>query len=35
MPTLVPMNMSFLTFCALFLIPGWGEVMGLPAGPSG
>ena len=30
MPTLVPMNMSFGTFCALFLMPGWGEVMGLP-----
>ncbi len=32
MPTLVPMNMSFRTHCALFLIPGWGDVMGLPAG---
>jgi N-acyl-D-aspartate/D-glutamate deacylase len=31
MPTLVPMNMSFRTHCALFLIPGWGDVMGLPA----
>jgi N-acyl-D-aspartate/D-glutamate deacylase len=30
MPTLVPMNMSFLNFCALFLIPGWGDVLGLP-----
>ena len=30
MPTLVPMNMSFRNHCALFLIPGWGEVMGLP-----
>jgi len=30
MPTLVPMNMSFLNHCALFLIPGWDEVMGLP-----
>ena len=30
MPTLVPMNMSFRNFCALFLIPGWGDVMGLP-----
>jgi len=30
MPTLVPMNMSFLNHCALFLIPGWGEVMNLP-----
>ncbi|MBL7500898.1 amidohydrolase family protein [Frankia sp. CNm7] len=32
MPTLVPMNMSLGTFCALHLIPGWGEVMGLPVG---
>jgi N-acyl-D-aspartate/D-glutamate deacylase len=31
MPTLVPMNMSFRTHCALFLIPGWGEIMGQPA----
>jgi N-acyl-D-aspartate/D-glutamate deacylase len=31
MPTLVPMNMSFRNHCALFLMPGWGEVMGLPA----
>jgi N-acyl-D-aspartate/D-glutamate deacylase len=30
MPVLVPMNMSFSTFCALFLIPGWGDVMRLP-----
>jgi N-acyl-D-aspartate/D-glutamate deacylase len=30
MPTLVPMNMSFRNHCALFLIPGWGGVMGLP-----
>ena len=30
MPVLVPMNMSFGTFCALFLVPGWGEVMNLP-----
>ncbi|MGA8726375.1 MAG: amidohydrolase family protein [Acidimicrobiales bacterium] len=30
MPTLVPMNMSLRTHCALFLIPGWGDVMGLP-----
>ncbi|MEP6623598.1 MAG: amidohydrolase family protein [Acidimicrobiia bacterium] len=32
MPVLVPMNMSFLTYCALFMLPGWGEVMGLPVG---
>jgi N-acyl-D-aspartate/D-glutamate deacylase len=30
MPALVPMNMSFLTFCALNLIPGWGEILSLP-----
>jgi len=30
MPVLVPMNMSFGTHCALFLIPGWSEVMNLP-----
>jgi N-acyl-D-aspartate/D-glutamate deacylase len=30
MPVLVPMNMSFGTYCALFLLPGWGEILGLP-----
>jgi N-acyl-D-aspartate/D-glutamate deacylase len=30
MPTLVPMNMSLRTFCALNLIPGWGKTLGLP-----
>ena len=30
MPTIVPMNMSFRTHCALFLIPGWEPVMSLP-----
>ncbi|MFJ8230791.1 amidohydrolase family protein [Streptomyces sp. NPDC094448] len=30
MPILAPMNMSLGTFCALNLIPGWGEVLGLP-----
>ena len=30
MPILAPMNMSFGTFCALYLIPGWGEILGLP-----
>ena len=30
MPILVPMNMSLLTFCALNLMPGWGDVLGLP-----
>jgi N-acyl-D-aspartate/D-glutamate deacylase len=27
MPTIVPMNMSFGNYCALFLIPGWGPIM--------
>ncbi len=30
MPTLVPMNMSLRTFCALNLIPGWGDILNLP-----
>jgi N-acyl-D-aspartate/D-glutamate deacylase len=30
MPIHVPMNMSFLTFCALWLIPGWDEVLDVP-----
>jgi N-acyl-D-aspartate/D-glutamate deacylase len=30
MPVLVPMNMSFGTFCALWLMPGWGDVLRLP-----
>src|SRR3954465_15550875 len=30
MPTLVPMNMSLRTFCALNLTPGWGDVLNLP-----
>ena len=30
MPVLVPMNMSFLNHCGLFLIPGWGEILRLP-----
>jgi N-acyl-D-aspartate/D-glutamate deacylase len=30
MPVLVEMNMSFLTYCALFMLPGWSEVMNLP-----
>jgi N-acyl-D-aspartate/D-glutamate deacylase len=30
MPVIVPMNMSFLTYCALFMLPGWGDVMNLP-----
>ncbi|WP_031169421.1 N-acyl-D-amino-acid deacylase family protein [Streptomyces durhamensis] len=30
MPILTPMNMSLGTFCALNLIPGWGQILGLP-----
>ena len=30
LPVQVPMNMSFLTHCGLFLIPGWGEILRLP-----
>jgi N-acyl-D-aspartate/D-glutamate deacylase len=30
MPVGVPMNMSFLNFCAIWLLPGWQEVMGAP-----
>ncbi|MCB0997614.1 MAG: amidohydrolase family protein [Acidimicrobiales bacterium] len=30
MPTIVPMTMSFGSYCALFLIPGWREIMALP-----
>ena len=30
MPVIVPMNMSFNTYCALFMLPGWKEVMLLP-----
>ncbi|MGW1077333.1 N-acyl-D-amino-acid deacylase family protein [Streptomyces sp. NPDC002537] len=30
MPVLAPMNMSLGTFCALNLLPGWGEVLALP-----
>jgi N-acyl-D-aspartate/D-glutamate deacylase len=30
MPVQVPMNMSFGTYCALFMIPGWQAVMNLP-----
>jgi N-acyl-D-aspartate/D-glutamate deacylase len=32
MPVLVPMNMSFGTYCALNLLPGWADVLGLPLG---
>jgi N-acyl-D-aspartate/D-glutamate deacylase len=30
MPVLVPMNMSLLNFCGLWLIPGWGEILQRP-----
>jgi N-acyl-D-aspartate/D-glutamate deacylase len=30
MPVQVPMNMSFATFCGLWLIPGWQQVLGVP-----
>lgn len=30
MPVLVPMTMGFGAFCALWLIPGWGEVLDAP-----
>jgi N-acyl-D-aspartate/D-glutamate deacylase len=30
LPVQVPMNMSFLTHCGLFLIPGWGDILRLP-----
>jgi N-acyl-D-aspartate/D-glutamate deacylase len=30
MPVLVPMNMNFMTFCGIWLIPGWQEVLQVP-----
>lgn len=30
MPVLVPMNMNFLTFCGIWLLPGWQETLSLP-----
>jgi N-acyl-D-aspartate/D-glutamate deacylase len=30
MPVLVPMNMSLLNFCGLWLIPGWNDVLNRP-----
>jgi N-acyl-D-aspartate/D-glutamate deacylase len=30
MPVLVPMNMSFLNYCALNMLPDWGPILGLP-----
>lgn len=29
MPVQVPMNMSLANYCGLFLIPGWGDVLGV------
>ena len=29
MPVLVPMNMNFLTFCAIWLLPGWQDTLGV------
>ncbi|MGZ4786140.1 MAG: N-acyl-D-amino-acid deacylase family protein, partial [Acidimicrobiales bacterium] len=30
MPTIVGMNMSFLTYCALNQLPDWGDILSLP-----
>ncbi len=30
MPVQVPMNMSLLTFCGLWLLPGWQSILGVP-----
>jgi len=30
MPILVGMNMSFSTYCALNMLPDWGQILGLP-----
>ncbi len=30
MPVLVEMNMSFLNYCALFMLPDWASIMNLP-----
>ena len=30
MPVQVPMNMSLLTFCGVWLLPGWQAVLGVP-----
>ena len=30
MPIIVGMNMSFLNYCALNMLPDWGDVLGLP-----
>jgi len=30
MPVLVPMNMNFLTFCGIWLLPTWQDTLGVP-----
>ena len=30
MPVQVPMNMSFLNFCGIWLIPGWSDILSAP-----
>jgi len=30
MPIIVGMNMSFLNYCGLFMLPGWGQILTLP-----
>ncbi len=30
MPVLVPMNMNFLTFCGIWLLPGWEDILRVP-----
>ena len=30
LPVLVPMNMNFLTFCGIWLLPGWQEALSVP-----
>ena len=30
MPVLVPMNMNFMTFCGIWLLPGWQETLQVP-----
>ncbi len=30
MPVQVPMNMNFATFCGLWLLPGWQEILSVP-----
>lgn len=27
MPVLVPMNMNFATFCGIWLLPGWEDIL--------